>query len=341
MHSRSYLLLNRELIKLRQEPLWGIDVNPLDEANLLDWDITMQGLQSSIWEGGIFKLLVRFSPQYNEKPPEVNFFTIPFHPNVDMSTGRPCIDFLDDSTLWNPNYCMSYILLTIQDMLSSPSTENAVNAEASNAYELTPAMYRQMVFDCVTASKRIAAGLPPHEEEEEVEERGKEPASDVSARTKTKLIHKVSYDDYLAVWNGIATTRPARDAPNPLIGQLQKDRHFKSVHIDSSDRVIKDVRKQLQGHHQLIYGVGTVNKDFKVDPKSVLFSRLKSLHEMNEKGEDKMRPGTGDDELLEMLTWTQNIDPEEDVEALMELQQQHSELPPISSAVNEREIELE
>ena len=41
-------------------------------------------------------------------------------------------------------------------MLSSPSTENAVNAEASNAYELTPAMYRQMVFDCVTASKRIA-----------------------------------------------------------------------------------------------------------------------------------------------------------------------------------------
>ena len=61
----------------------------------------------------------------------------------------------------------------------------------------------------------LSAGLPPHEEEEEVEERGKEPASDVSARTKTKLIHKVSYDDYLAVWNGIATTRPARDAPNP------------------------------------------------------------------------------------------------------------------------------
>ena len=26
-------------------------MNPLDEANLLDWDITMQGLQSSIWEG--------------------------------------------------------------------------------------------------------------------------------------------------------------------------------------------------------------------------------------------------------------------------------------------------
>ena len=31
-------------------------MNPLDEANLLDWDITMQGLQSSIWEGeGLLK----------------------------------------------------------------------------------------------------------------------------------------------------------------------------------------------------------------------------------------------------------------------------------------------
>ena len=33
-----------------------------------------------------------------------------------------------------------------------------------------------------------------------------------------------------------------------------------------------------------------------------------------------MRPITGDAELLEMLAWTQGIDPEEDVEALMDLQ---------------------
>ena len=64
--------------------------------------------------GGIFKLLVRFSPEYSEDPPKITFFTIPFHPNIDMVTGRPCIDFLDDISLWRSEYTLGNILLTIQ-----------------------------------------------------------------------------------------------------------------------------------------------------------------------------------------------------------------------------------
>ena len=332
MHSRSYLLLNRELIKLKQEPLWGIEVTPLDEASLLDWDVTMLGPQDTPWEGGIFKLLVRFSPQYNDRPPEINFFTIPFHPNVDMLNGRPCLDFLDDISCWNPEYSMSCVLLTIQDMLAHPSLENAMNLEAANALEMTPAMYRQMVYDCVIASKRIAVGLPPHEEDEsELAKRSKTP-SDAKNKSRGKVVHKISFDDYLSVWNGIATTKVSRNAPNPLLKMLNKDPHFKNVHIDSSERVIRDARRQLENHHKLIYGVNLVKKECEIDPKSVLFQRLQSINQFNT-DDAALRPVTaGDAELL--LAWSQGIDPEEDVEALMDLQNPDS-VPLQSSAVTE------
>ena len=336
MHSRSYLLLNREIIKLQQEPLWGIEIIPLDEASLLDWDVTMLGPPDTPWEGGIFKLLIRFSPQYSEKPPEVNFFTIPFHPNVDMLNGRPCIDFLDDIELWNPNYTMSYVLLTIQNLLASPNTENPVNTEACNALQLTPAMYRQMVYDCVTASKRIAAGLPPHEDDESPETKPTKPPSDVKSKAKQKLIQKINYDNYLEMWNGLATTKVSREAPNPMVKVLQKDSNLKAIHIDSSDRVLRDAKRQLENHHNMIYGVDTVDKKCEIDPKSALFERLRSIQAFNT-DDNNLRPITGDAELLEMLAWTQDIDPEEDVEALMDLQDEPSKVPLHSSAVTDDE----
>eukprot|EP00116_Pleurobrachia_bachei_P007754 sb/3468016/ len=275
----------------------------------------MLGPQGTPWEGGIFKLLVRFSPQYNDKPPEINFFTIPFHPNVDMLNGRPCLDFLDDISLWNPEYSMSCVLLTIQDMLAHPSLENAMNLEAANALELTPAMYRQMVYDCVIASKRIAVGLPPHEEDDsELAKRSKTP-SDAKNKSRGKVVHKIS------ALRG-----------NPLVKMLNKDPHFKNVHIDSSERVIRDARRQLENHHKLVYGVNLVKKECEIDPKSVLFQRLQSINQFNT-DDAALRPVTaGDAELL--LAWSQGIDPEEDVEALMDLQNPDS-VPLQSSAVTE------
>lgn len=34
--------------------------------------------------------------------------------SVDMITGRPCIDFLDDYSKWQESYSLSFILITIQ-----------------------------------------------------------------------------------------------------------------------------------------------------------------------------------------------------------------------------------
>lgn len=64
--------------------------------------------------GGIFKLELFFSQDYNDVPPEAVFTTVPFHPNVDIYTGRLCFDFFDDMLEWNPNFRIPMMLAQIQ-----------------------------------------------------------------------------------------------------------------------------------------------------------------------------------------------------------------------------------
>jgi len=64
--------------------------------------------------GGVFRVYLKFDEYYNNRPPRVCFHTIPYHPNIDMITGKPCIDYLDDYSLWEPNIKMSTVLLQIQ-----------------------------------------------------------------------------------------------------------------------------------------------------------------------------------------------------------------------------------
>eukprot|EP00057_Strongylocentrotus_purpuratus_P014055 XP_011668529.1 PREDICTED: uncharacterized protein LOC100890194 [Strongylocentrotus purpuratus] len=115
MHSRAYLLLDREYYMLQRDPVWGINAHPLSEDNMMEWTATIRGLKGTIWEGGIFVLSLKFDENFNYRPPDVRFHTIPFHPNIDMQTGCPCVEFLDDVNYWKETYSLQSILLAIQE----------------------------------------------------------------------------------------------------------------------------------------------------------------------------------------------------------------------------------
>lgn len=51
------------------------------------------GPEDTEWEGGIFKLRMKFSDQYPNQPPDINFVTKVFHPNV-YNDGKICLDIL-------------------------------------------------------------------------------------------------------------------------------------------------------------------------------------------------------------------------------------------------------
>uniref|UniRef100_A0A8C5PT16 Ubiquitin conjugating enzyme E2 U n=1 Tax=Leptobrachium leishanense TaxID=445787 RepID=A0A8C5PT16_9ANUR len=203
MHSRAYLLLEREYQQLQEDALYGISVTPRTDT-LLDWVAEIRGLKDSLWEGCVLQLYMKYPENYNHLPPEIVFNTIPFHPNVDQISGKPCIIFLDNPEYWNPRYTMTTILLTAQVMICNPQAESAVNLEAADLWQNRPSMYRQLVLDCVKNSKLIDAGFihkPPRIST----------AQDPPLPSAGRKIKPVSFEDYHRNWTEIGTSKAAED----------------------------------------------------------------------------------------------------------------------------------
>ena len=58
-------------------------------------------------EGGKFRVAVRYNLKDDSARPDVYFITIPYHPNIDAISGKPCLDFLDDEAQWTGR-CVKY-----------------------------------------------------------------------------------------------------------------------------------------------------------------------------------------------------------------------------------------
>ena len=89
MYSRAHLLIENDLDELVKNPVNGIVVLKLFENNFFDIVAKIEGLPNTIWESGVFQVYLKFNEYYNDAPPLVSFQTIPFHPNIDVSSGRP------------------------------------------------------------------------------------------------------------------------------------------------------------------------------------------------------------------------------------------------------------
>ena len=81
-----------------------------DEETIFKWTAIIFGPEDTEWDGGVFKLRMNFSDQYPNKPPEVQFVTKCFHPNV-YNDGKICLDILQNN--WSPVYDVQSILISI------------------------------------------------------------------------------------------------------------------------------------------------------------------------------------------------------------------------------------
>ncbi|XP_069498095.1 ubiquitin-conjugating enzyme E2 U isoform X2 [Ambystoma mexicanum] len=206
MHSRAYLLLEREYLELQEANLHGISATPISDS-FLEWIAKVKGLKDSIWE-------------------------------VNDSSGKPCVDFLDNVEEWNKRYTMSSILLTIQAMLSNPILENAVNMEAVEMLKNEPAQYRKVVHECIRTSRELEAGVI--EENANVERI--QLLDDGSSHSPRRKIKSISFDDYHKTWSEIATSQARGDLKNSLL----KDPTFQR---DSSE--LKKKKNDETGPHEI------------------------------------------------------------------------------------------
>ncbi|XP_070795592.1 ubiquitin-conjugating enzyme E2 U [Pituophis catenifer annectens] len=208
LHSRAFLLLEREFVEFKQANIFGISVMSVED-NWREWIAEIEGLKDTLWEGAELQLSLKYSEDYNAMPPTITFTTIPFHPNVDPESGRPCVDFLDDLSKWNPHFTMTSILLTIQVLLSNPVLKNAVNLEAAQMLKNNYPQYREKVVQCVTNSKQLEAIAKDWDTSVKFYPQSEEP-------TPQKKTTGVSYEEYFITWFKIATSRPAEDFKHPV-----------------------------------------------------------------------------------------------------------------------------
>ena len=110
MASNAERRLMKDLKKMQDEEHDQTITAIPNDSDIFKWDAIIFGPDDTEWEGGVFKLLMEFTDQYPNKPPDIRFLTKVFHPNV-YADGRICLDILMNN--WSPVYDVQSILISI------------------------------------------------------------------------------------------------------------------------------------------------------------------------------------------------------------------------------------
>ena len=136
------------------------------------------------------------------------------------------------------------------------------------------------------------AGLKPHTADDIDLTRLSPKEKQLSERTgdekkKAVPIGKVSFDDYHAMWSGIATTKPVSAACNPLSEVLKADSKLQATHFGLPQQELQEeIHKQLTEHNAIMYGkfeTGRAGQDL-AELKSAKIQLLKQIYLPKQQG---------------------------------------------------------
>ena len=135
--------IGKELQDLRNDPPANCSAGPTGD-DLMNWQATIMGPESSPYQGGIYFLNINFPSNYPFKPPRIYFTTKIYHPNIN-SQGGICLDILKDS--WSPALTISKVLLSICSLLDDPNPDDPLVPEIANIYKNNRAKYEMIARD--------------------------------------------------------------------------------------------------------------------------------------------------------------------------------------------------
>ena len=122
--------LHKEAEDFNKDPPPGCTAGTVGD-DLFHWKATIEGPNGSPYEGGIFKLDLKFTQNYPFTPPKVQFETEIYHPNI--CTGRICLDILQDN--WSPSLTVAKVLLSISSLLTDPNPDDPLASGAASVYK--------------------------------------------------------------------------------------------------------------------------------------------------------------------------------------------------------------
>merc|ERR1712130_49478 len=87
----------------------------------------IDGPDGTPFEGGVFRIKLRFGAEFPQAPPKGYFLTRIFHPNVS-NNGDICVNTLKRD--WKEDLGLRHVLVVIKCLLIHPNPESALNEEA-------------------------------------------------------------------------------------------------------------------------------------------------------------------------------------------------------------------
>lgn len=118
-------------------------------SNMMLWKCAIPGKEGTDWEGGLFKVDMKFSEEYPSKPPKCVFVPPLFHPNIYPS-GTVCLSILNEDEAWRPAITIKQILLGIQELLDNPNKLSPAQSEAYQLFlqdESKTGVYKQRILE--------------------------------------------------------------------------------------------------------------------------------------------------------------------------------------------------
>jgi len=198
MASASAKLLQNQFKKSQSEPVEGIAVE-LKDDNLHEWRVYIEGPKETLYEGGIFQLMMKFPNDYPMSPPTVTFVSDFWHPNV-YTDGKVCISILHPPGVdemsgelpeerWLPTQTVTTILLSIISLLSAPNTSSPANVDASVEWRKSPAGYKERIRVLIEkANKTVPSHIKiPHPDTDPVEKQREKEKREEAARREAPM----------------------------------------------------------------------------------------------------------------------------------------------------------
>ena len=129
--SQAVKRIQKELVQFNEEEPEGLTAGPEDDCDLFKWVASIAGPDDSPYEGGVFFLRMEFPKDYPFKPPNVEFTTKIYHPNISIY-GSMSIDILKGG--WAPDISVIQILKYIQNLLLKPNLNHSLNYNSAKQY---------------------------------------------------------------------------------------------------------------------------------------------------------------------------------------------------------------